>query len=165
MGSEVITTPSFLWTFLNLYNFFYCCKMWNKLDPKEAVNSFWAPTGFVLNLQSLSNFLVEGIHWPLLSNCHSFYQYSNFYTQENALILCNHSIGFHLIMRSSLSFCSLCEFEEAWHLMVIDSRTGVFQVENGLSFPLLRDRVEEKVVCVRYLMLRMAVEQATWRKG
>lgn len=46
--------------------------------------------------------------------------------------------------------------------MVSDSCAGVFQVENGLSFALLRDRVEEKVViCVRYLllMLRMAEEQ------
>lgn len=52
--------------------------------------------------------------------------------------------------------------------MVIDSCTGVFQVENGLSFALLRDRVEEKVVvCVSYLllMLRMAVGQTMGRKG
>lgn len=52
--------------------------------------------------------------------------------------------------------------------MVIDSPTGVFQVENGLSFALLRDRVGEKVVvCVRYLLLmfRMAVGQTMWRKG
>jgi len=120
-------------------------------------------TGFVLNLRSLNNFLVEGIHWPSLSNCHSCCQYSNFYTQENALTLCNHSIAFHLILKSSLSFCSLCKFEEAWHLMVIDSRT-VFQLENGLSFALLRDRVEDKVVIgVRYLLLtlRMAVGQTT----
>jgi len=48
--------------------------------------------------------------------------------------------------------------------MVIDSHTGVFQVENGLSFALLRDSVEDKVVIgVRYLLLtlRMAVGQTT----
>lgn len=40
--------------------------------------------------------------------------------------------------------------------MVIDSPTGVFQVENGLSFALLRDRVGGKVViCVRYLLLML----------
>lgn len=45
--------------------------------------------------------------------------------------------------------------------MVIDSPTGVFQAENGLSFALLRDKLGEKVVCVRYLLLmfRMAVGQ------
>lgn len=43
MGSELITAPSFLWTFLNLYTFFYCCKMWNQVDPKETADSFWAP--------------------------------------------------------------------------------------------------------------------------
>lgn len=61
------------------------------------------------------------------------------------LTLCNHSIGFHLIIRSSLSFCPLCKFEEAWHLMAIDSHTGVFQVENGLSLALLREGIGEKV--------------------
>lgn len=90
--------------------------------------------GFVLNQQSLNNFLVEGIHWPSLSNSHSFYQYSSFYTQESALTLCNHSIGFHLIIRSSLSFCSLCKFEEAWHLMVSDSCTGSFSGRKWVVF-------------------------------
>lgn len=56
------------------------------------------------------------------------------------------SIGFHLIIRSLPSFCPLCKFEEGWHLMVIDSHTGVFPVENGLSFALLREKGEERVV-------------------
>ena len=39
-------------------------------------------------------------------------------------------------------------------MIVIDSRTGVFQVENRLSLALLKEGVGEKVklLCVRYLL-------------
>lgn len=39
----------------------------------------------------------------------------------------------------------MCKFEEGWHLMVIDSHTGVFPVENGLSLALLREGGEKVV--------------------
>lgn len=86
-------------------------------------------------------FSVAVIHYPSLWHWNCLSTDILMFIHQRTLLP---SFGFHLILRSVPSFCPMCKFEEGWHLMGIDSHTGVFPVENGLSRALLREGGEER---------------------